>query len=290
MSISKDKLIFDPAALAESDDVGAFLRSSDGTLLTHTVVGGKNALDVNIANTLTVSGTVELGATTLAALESITVQNGAGAAAVNIQDGGNSITVDAVALDVRALAFATDKVDASGSTVGVNAISSGGNALTINADGSLNVNADISVANGHEKAEDVAHVSGDIGSYILSVREDVLATSTSASGDYQSVKTDALGRTYTNKAAQTAAFSAVVVDAVTVGGVDLVPVDLANRTRIIIQNVSSKAIFIGNTGVTTATGIRLSAGSSAEFEVGPTVNLFATTTSGTADVRIMEVA
>lgn len=37
---------------------------------------------------------VALDAPTLAALESITVQNGAGAAAVNIQDGGNSITVD----------------------------------------------------------------------------------------------------------------------------------------------------------------------------------------------------
>ena len=45
-------------------------------------------------NSITVDGTVELGATTLTALENITVQNGAGAAAVNIQDGGNSITVD----------------------------------------------------------------------------------------------------------------------------------------------------------------------------------------------------
>lgn len=42
-----------------------------------------------------VSGSVvALDAGTLAALESITVQNGAGASAVNIQDGGNSITVD----------------------------------------------------------------------------------------------------------------------------------------------------------------------------------------------------
>lgn len=60
---------------------------------------------------------VALDAPTLAALESITVQNGAGAAAVNIQDGGNSITVDAVDLDIRDLAFATDKADVSGSTV-----------------------------------------------------------------------------------------------------------------------------------------------------------------------------
>jgi hypothetical protein len=61
--------------------------------------------DVNIISTialpvtdnggsLTVDGTVALDAGTLSALESITVQNGSGAAAVNIQDGGNSITVD----------------------------------------------------------------------------------------------------------------------------------------------------------------------------------------------------
>lgn len=64
---------------------------------------------------------VSLDAPTLAALESITVQNPAGASAVNIQDGGNSITVDAVDLDVRDLVFATDKVDVTGSSVTVTA-------------------------------------------------------------------------------------------------------------------------------------------------------------------------
>lgn len=43
---------------------------------------------------ITVDGTIALDASTLTALENITVQNGAGAAAVNIQDGGNSITID----------------------------------------------------------------------------------------------------------------------------------------------------------------------------------------------------
>lgn len=64
---------------------------------------------------------VSLDAATLAALESITVQNGAAGDAVNIQDGGNSITVDAVDLDIRNLVFATDKVDASGSVVALDA-------------------------------------------------------------------------------------------------------------------------------------------------------------------------
>lgn len=52
--------------------------------------------------------TVELGATTLAALETI-----------NVTDGGGSLTVDAVNLDIRDLAFATDKVDVSGSSVSI---------------------------------------------------------------------------------------------------------------------------------------------------------------------------
>jgi hypothetical protein len=43
---------------------------------------------------ITVDGTVSLSASSLSALESITVQNPGGASAVNIQDGGNSITVD----------------------------------------------------------------------------------------------------------------------------------------------------------------------------------------------------
>lgn len=45
-------------------------------------------------------------------LGDVTVNNGAGAAAVNIQDGGNSITVDATDLDIRDLSSATDSVTA----------------------------------------------------------------------------------------------------------------------------------------------------------------------------------
>jgi len=65
----------------------------------------------------------------------VNVTNASGGSAVNIQDGGNSITVDgtvavssvggtvtvsATDLDIRDLVFATDKVDVSGSTLGSN--------------------------------------------------------------------------------------------------------------------------------------------------------------------------
>lgn len=78
-----------------------------------------------------VSGSTDIGldAATLAALESITVQNGAGAAAVNIQDGGNSITVDATDLDIRDLTHVSDSVKVGDGTY----------FLTVNTDGSINV-------------------------------------------------------------------------------------------------------------------------------------------------------
>lgn len=48
-SITKHKSIYDPTAGDDYDAVGAYLRSSDGTHLTHTTAGAKEALDVNIA-------------------------------------------------------------------------------------------------------------------------------------------------------------------------------------------------------------------------------------------------
>lgn len=90
--------------------------------------GGSLTVDGTVAATQSgtwnindISGTISLptGAATEATLSSIdgklvdgndigdvTVNNGAGAAAVNIQDGGNSITVDASALDIRPLTSA----------------------------------------------------------------------------------------------------------------------------------------------------------------------------------------
>lgn len=93
-------------------------------------VSNANPVPVSDAGgSLTVDGTVDLGATTLSALESITVQNGAGAAAVNIQDGGNSITVDAVDLDIRNLNSAQDTV-----AVALEPVIVSGSAAALNAD------------------------------------------------------------------------------------------------------------------------------------------------------------
>jgi hypothetical protein len=80
--------------LAVRNDLNAAM-TSDNSDYSPVAVNANGAVAINDGgNSITVDGTVELGATTLTALETITVQNLGGASAVNIQDGGNSITVD----------------------------------------------------------------------------------------------------------------------------------------------------------------------------------------------------
>jgi len=81
--------------------------------------GGGVFADVNASRELTV---IDSGArTSLASIDAklvdgndigdVTVNNAGGASAVNIQDGGNSITVDAVDLDIRDLDSTSDSVE-----------------------------------------------------------------------------------------------------------------------------------------------------------------------------------
>jgi hypothetical protein len=55
----KDRLIFDPADLAESDNMGAYVRAgSDGDLISSTLESGKEGLDVYLINpSIVVTGT-----------------------------------------------------------------------------------------------------------------------------------------------------------------------------------------------------------------------------------------
>ena len=106
--------------------------------------------------------------------------------------------------------------------------------LSVNASGELRVAADISVTTGSDKAEDSAHVSGDIGAYILGVRQDTLSASVSADGDYGSLKLDSLGRLWT-----AAAISGDVADD---------GVDSGNPVKIGTRAVSGALAAVSATG------------------------------------------
>lgn len=299
--LSKDKLVFDTTvSLDQNDNVGSFLRSSDGTLLTHSTVGAKEALDVNLA-----SGVY--------AEDSAHASGDIGMFALAVRNDTDAVLTSA---------------DGDYSPIAVDSA------------GRLKVVADFDTDFDFVYAEDAAHNSGDLGAYVLAVRQDTLAASTSADGDYASFKTNSRGGLWTtpvgtvaDDAADTenpvkvggraisgalaavsagndradmitdlyrrvyindspnidAAAVAVSVDT-TAGGIAIPTTALAGRRRILIQNTGNQAIFVGKTGVTASSGFRVSAGATLTLEIGENVALFAIAQSGTQNVRVLELA
>ena len=138
----KDQLNFDVTdanTIADSDSVGAFVRSSDGTLITHSTVGGKEALDVSIADGINVEvdlshldDSVRLGDGT--AFFTSTSENGDIALDVHISN--TSLVVTATQLDI-------DDLNATDDAVASHLFDGAGTALTstlVGADQALDVN------------------------------------------------------------------------------------------------------------------------------------------------------
>lgn len=248
-ALGKDQLIFDPTEVADSDSVGAYLRSSDGTLLTHTTIGPVEALDVNLA----------------------------------------------------------------ASTGGIKIVDSDGDELEVNADGSINVQAELSGPIKFRQDGAVVEVNEDTVTPANSAPLPVKLTSTSGdinitAGDLN-VQLDHTGANYdstrigdgttlvgvsanTDMKVVDRADTAFVTSAVSVANTatQLVSSALTERKEIIVQNLESRAIFLGNNLVTTSTGIRVPARGSITLKVGPGIDFYGITASGTADVRILELA
>lgn len=135
----------------------------------------------------TITGTVELGATTLAALETITVLQGtspwvvsgtvaatqSGVWTVNVVE---PVTVDGtVELGATTLAALETITVLQGTSPWV-------------VSGTITANTNFAYA------EDSVHVSGDVGAFVLGVRNDFFTTLTSAEGDYSPFNVDQFGR------------------------------------------------------------------------------------------------
>lgn len=108
---------------------------------------------------ITVDGIVALDATTLIALETITVNQGT-----------SPWVVSAIDFDIRNLDCLTDSVTICG---------------TVEVTGAVAVDFDY--------PEDSLHVSGDIGAFVLGVRNDANAILTTTDGDYSPIAVDADG-------------------------------------------------------------------------------------------------
>lgn len=248
--IGKEKLVYDPSVpLSENDNVGAFLRDGAGNPLTSTLVGGKQALDVNI---------------------------------VNGPD-------DAM------------------------------------------------------YAEDAPHTTGDFGMFVLSVRQDALASSVSADGDYAAFKLNSRGGLWTVPVGDRADDAADNENPVKIGSrsawgvltalstandrgdlisdkyrrvyindganigilttqvdvpdsaTQLVTAGLSGRRVLMVQNLGNREVYLGADATVTAAGatggLRLAAGGFFTLTLGEDVALWAIgVVAGPQDIRIFEAA
>ena len=305
MSITLDELIFDPSNPDDGANVGATLRGSDGTVIGNVSdalkvdIGSVSDLDIRdlafATDSVDVSGSeVSLDAATLAALENTTVtianaeveiSNDVGNP-IPIDDAGGSITVDAVNLDIRDLAFATDTVDASGSEVSLDAATLAALETTTVVATDLDIRdltfaTDTVDASGSEVSLDAATLAALETTTVIATDLDIrdLAFATD--------KVDVSGSSIEQACFQTIKHSA---QAVTTTASQLAATALTDRCEITIQNLGNKAMYIGSTNaVTSATGVKIPAGGSASYNWGASADVWAIS-EGNSDVRLMEAS
>lgn len=275
------RLIFDTtdaASIADSANVGAYLRASDGTLLTHT--GG--ALNVSFS-TVTDLDIRDLDA----AQDNVAISDGTDTLAVN-GDGSINVVATATNLDIRDLAAATDSVSAWTKDGAGNSISSTSGALN-----TFLTNTSIAVTdNGGSLTVDAVNLdirdlsfSTDSVTSRLNDGSGNAITSTSNALDVN-IKSGDLDDSLANTAVVTGSTSIPT----TAGGTDLRATDLANRKWLTLYNNGNKTVFVGPSGVSAATGFPLPAGAALEMRAGPAINLFAISSNGTQDVRTLELS
>lgn len=266
------KLVFDTtdaASQAASANVGAYLRASDGTLLTHTDVGGKKALDVRVAEGINVE--VDLSHTD----DSVKVGDGTdflevnADGSINITDNGGSLTVDATQLDIDDLNATDDAVAAWMKDGSGNSITSTGGALDINL-----TNASVAVTATDLDIRDLTHASDSVK---VGDGTDFLAINADGSINIKQAATASL-----KQVAETVGTSAALI----VDGAD----ELATRRILFMYNNGNKNMYIGASGVTTSDGFPIPPGAILEIEAGDAMDIYAIADAAAQNMRTLQIA
>lgn len=204
--VGKYKIFADTANLADGDTIASYLVDSAGALISSTLIGGKQRLDVNSASEYaedTAHASGDFGSQVLA------VRN-----------------------------------DTEGSLVSANGDYA---PLQVDALGRLRVNADINLNNDFVYAEDSASASGNLGASILSVRQDTLASDTSADGDYAFIKSSASGEVYVRDSGANTTLTAILADTATIDSQTL----SIQNTLTALSKAEDSAHVSGDQGIQT---------------------------------------
>mgnify|MGYP001612758565 CR=1 FL=1 len=236
-----------PANTSGLDGDYEFLQISAGRLWASATIDAAIPAGTNAIGKLAANDGIDVG--------DVTINNASGASAVNIQDGGNSVTVDGTV----AISSITTSV-----TPGTAATDLG-------------------------KAEDAVHASADVGVMGLAVRTDAPANRSGADGDYEPLQISA-GRLWVNiPTAGTATLSNVA------GSATSVPLLASNASRrgATFFNDSTALLYLkfGATASTTSFTTQLSANGYYELPLpiytGAIDGIWA---SATGNVRVTELS
>lgn len=268
MAIQKDKLIYDATTPADGDAVAAFLRTGSGAL-TSTNVSGKEGLDVNVINGIA----VDIDYTT----DSVTAHQG-GTWEVEIA-AAQTIGVTATDLDIRDLTSASDSVAAVQSGTWTVEATQGTSPWVVSA-------TDLDIRDLSSASDSVSAVQSGTWEVEIAAGQSIAVTATdldirdlSDASDSVLAKDCAQALLTTVKSVSTSAA--------------LVAAALTGRRRILVQNLGSKAVYVGASGVTNTgagKGIRVAAGSNMEIPLGAGAALHAVAESGTQECIVMELA
>lgn len=194
---------------------------------------------------------------------------------ISIDDGGGSITVDAVDLDIRDLSAAQDNV----------AISDGTDTLAINADGSVNItdNGGSITVDATQLDIDDLNATDDAVSAWLKDGSGTSITSTGGALDVNIASGD-IDDDLANTAMEHGATSVT-----STAGAIATP--LANRKHLFLHNEGSSIVYLGKDGtVTSSTGFPLYKNEKIYMRLGASLSPFAVTAAGTGDLRRFEAS
>lgn len=245
----KQRLIFDTTdafTKAETDNVGAYLRAADGTLLT----SNGTALNTYLTNGSIAVTSTDLDIRDLAfATDKVDVS-------------GSSVTVSATNLDIRDLAFATDKVDVSGSSVTVSA-----------------TNLDI---------RDLAAASDSVSAWT----KDGSGNSINSTSNALNVYVTGSGALTVNDAAlaNTSILASKTLLAAADTPEDIVAAPLAGRKYLYIYNNDNRVMYIGESGVSSATGFPILPGAMIEMRCGFAVDVEWVSSKLSHDLRALQLS
>lgn len=244
--ITKTKLSVDLADIPGSDQVVSYLRGSTGQITSTTTMNGE-AINVyldgggigtidNILNPVTVTASnldirdLDFNLDFVSAVQSGSWEVSLSAASLAALE---SVTVSATDLDIRDLAFASDSVTAH----------QGGSWEVSLSAGSLAALENITVSATDLDIRDLAFATDKVD--VTGSEVELGATSLAALENIQ----------VSMEAMDTCVAEELTVGLTAVQVVASAPV--ANRRYLLIQNISDKKMYIGGSGVTTATGIEL---------------------------------